>query len=207
MRYRSLYRQLGLSPHQTAEFEKLIAEQYWTISDQLAVQVLQNPKLSPLEHEQIKRQLLVPIEQAIQGLLGDEGYQRFRHHESTAYLRPVVETLAAKLFDGPHPLTAQQADVIVDILAANESAPRARLRSERWIERAIYGEGDPPPPTGLDVDWTTAVPQLREVLGPGQYFVIESEQQRANLRAQAAALRAEVDRALNIRARGSVPPR
>lgn len=127
--YSPLYRQLGLSPAQQAQFKALTLE-YWDRRNDFAREY---PASMPTNDPRFAAAALALSQEAAKtkalmaGAFGDEAVAKIGHFEETIQARPVVAQLADALFYSDTPLAVPQAEQIVDLVAANARNSRGTV--------------------------------------------------------------------------------
>jgi len=114
-----LYRRLGFSPEQISEFEAALVEQKEAIGD-----VFNATRSQGLAYnDPVLAKLIAPAQQdaeeKLKTVLGEAGEIEFKAYKKTFNARPSVDALAAALYYTEAPLTAGQADQMVQLVAAN----------------------------------------------------------------------------------------
>src|ERR1041384_6935842 len=80
------------------------------------------------------------MESDLHGLLGDAGYEQLKQFGATAGIREVVRSLASDLYHGSTPLTAQQGEQLVQVVAnhSSQNSSGSNPASADW--EAIFAE-------------------------------------------------------------------
>jgi hypothetical protein len=118
-RYGALFKKLGLPAPQIDQLKNLLVEKQVAVMDVYSAARAQG-LTGPGSREQIQalaQQTTGEIDSSIRSLLGDEGYRQFQQYEKTAPQRAVVDQLATRLSYTASPLTSQQSEQLVQILA------------------------------------------------------------------------------------------
>src|SRR5262249_5520646 len=76
-------------------------------------------------------------EAALRATLGDAGFAAFEQYSSTIPQRNVAEQLAGQLYNTNEPLTSQQAEQLVQVLAQNQFNPRAGSAPGNTVNGAV----------------------------------------------------------------------
>jgi RNA polymerase sigma factor (sigma-70 family) len=121
--YQALYRQLHLNEDQIAAFKALATEnaKRHTEIDQLAV--AQGLKVSDPSMAPLYRQADADFDGKVATSLGSDGQRTFQHFADTMWIRSATDTLARALFYSEAPLTANQADQLVNVVWDNMRSP------------------------------------------------------------------------------------
>jgi RNA polymerase sigma factor (sigma-70 family) len=124
-RYGALFKALDLSPAQRDQFKKLLLDRQNLTRDVFAA-----GKAQGLSDDDIRANLPAMLEKSradldsgIRDLLGDAGYQQYQQYQNTLPQRSLVDQLASRLNSTATPLTSQQTEQLVQILAANSPVP------------------------------------------------------------------------------------
>jgi RNA polymerase sigma factor (sigma-70 family) len=123
-RYAPLYRQLGLSPQQIAEFEDVITEgqQSFYDTNNAAVAVQVDPS-DPAVRAALKS-AKSSMEENLRRLLGDTGFDQYTAFNKLDPGRTYFEPVITNFYYTDTPLTAEQGDKLLEILAANAPPPQ-----------------------------------------------------------------------------------
>lgn len=124
-RYGALFKALDLAPAQREQLKKLLLDQ-----QNLPRDVFAAGRSQGLSDEDIRANLPAMLQKSradldsgIHELLGDAGYQQYQQYQNTLPQRSLVDQLASRLNSTATPLTSQQTEQLVQILAANSPAP------------------------------------------------------------------------------------
>ena len=124
-RYGALFKALDLPPAQRDQLKKLLLDQQNLVRDLLAA-----GKAQGLSDEDIRANLPAMIQKSradidsgLHDLLGDASYQQYQQYQNTLPQRSLVDQLASRLNSTATPLTGQQMEQMVQILAANSPTP------------------------------------------------------------------------------------
>ena len=163
--YGPLYRKLGLSTQQIANFEAAMDEQEQTCSDALLAARSQqvsyeDPSLAPL-----KASVFKPADDKLRATLGDAGFEQYTAYRKTMDSRAAVDSLATALYYTETPLTAGQADQLTQLVAANTGK-----RSVDAVGITTLGE----------IDWDKVSTQAQGILSSPQLNLLQAvgEKQR-----------------------------
>ena len=120
-RYSALFKNLNLPADQIDKLKGLLAERTTTMLDVLSVASVQgvDPRDNPAAFRQLVASTQDEINKSIKSLIGDQGFAQLSTFEQTMPQRNLVNELQQRLSYSNTPLTAAQADQLVQILAAN----------------------------------------------------------------------------------------
>jgi hypothetical protein len=118
-RYAALFRALNLTPDQLAQLKALLLDKQTVRQDVLlsATQQGINPLQNPRELRDLEATAQAEIDDKIKTLLGPDGYAQFETFQQTQAQRGVVNQLRESLSYTATPLTKEQGDQLVTILA------------------------------------------------------------------------------------------
>lgn len=120
-RYASLFKNLNLSPEQTEKLKALLIERQASRQDVFEAARAQG--IDPRENPEAYRKLMADarnqVESSIKSVLGDSGYAQLQNYEQTMPQRGLVNEIQQRLTYSNTPLTANQAEQLVQILATN----------------------------------------------------------------------------------------
>jgi hypothetical protein len=161
-RYAALFRNLNLAPDQAAKLTALLAERGTTVQDVLSAAREQgiDPRENPAAFRKLVADAQNQINDSIKATIGDQGFAQLTHFEQTMPQRALVNDLQQRLSYTSNPLTATQAEQLVQILAANAPQRPAASGGNVMVssppEAAVIFRGGPPPdgvpgPRGPDV--------------------------------------------------------
>lgn len=140
-RYGALFRSLNLPPEQLDKLETLLLERQNTTQDVLAAAREQG--LDPRTDRENIRKLITDaqssIDANIKSVIGDNGFAQLTNYEQTMPQRNLVNALQQRLSYASNPLSASQADQLVQILAANP--PPARNNASGNNNGGAAGDG------------------------------------------------------------------
>lgn len=125
-RYATLFKNLNLGPEQVSQLTTLLAERTTTMQDVMAAAREQgiNPRENPDAFRKLIADAQNDINSSIKSVIGDDGFAQLANYEQTLPQRNVVNELQQRLSYTSTPLTAAQAEQLVQILATNQP-PRA----------------------------------------------------------------------------------
>ncbi len=119
--YASLFRNLNLTPDQTAKVSSLLADRVNTMQDVMNAAREQgiNPRTDPQGFQQLVASAQNDINNGLKAVLGDAGFSQLQSYEQTMPQQNVVNQLQQRLSYTDTPLTPAQASQLVQVLAAN----------------------------------------------------------------------------------------
>ncbi len=138
-RYATLFKNLNLPPDQVEKLTALLAERSTTMQDVMSAARDQgvNPRENPDAFRKLVADAQNEINNGIKAVIGDQGFAQLSNYEQTLPQRNVVNELQQRLSYTSSPLTAAQAEQMVQILAS--TAPH----------RTTSTAGPPPPDAGV----------------------------------------------------------
>jgi len=154
--YGALFKSLNLSPEQLTQFQSLLADRQQAMMDTMQAAREQgiNPREDPDGFKTLMSQTLAQSDQSIQQALGDAGFQQYQQYQQTLPERNTVNTLQQSLSYTQTPLTDDETNAMINLLAQTQPAradrdagPRDHGPHERRRERQGDGGHDRP---GLD---------------------------------------------------------
>lgn len=124
-RYAQLFKSLNLTPEQLERFKNLLVERNTAMMDVLAASRQQgiNPRADRDAFQKLVSDAQAQVDESIRSTLGDVGFQQYKNFEQTQPQRAVVNQLEQRLSYSSTPLSDDQANQLVNILAATSSAP------------------------------------------------------------------------------------
>lgn len=139
-RYAALFRNLNLPPEQTAKLTALLAERGTTVQDVMSAARDQgiDPRENPAAFRKLVADAQNQINDSIKAVIGDQGFAQLTNYEQTMPQRALVNDLQQRLSYSSTPLTATQAEQLVQILATNQP-PRATSTSGNRMVSATEG--------------------------------------------------------------------
>lgn len=188
-RYSALFRMLNLSPAQLEKFKDLLVEKRTAVADVMAAARSQG--LTGRENRDELRALVndtqAEIDATIRAEIGETAFQQYQGFEQTQPQRSVVSQLEQRLSYSGTPLTPQQSEQLVQVLAANSPAstgqPQGRVAIRAGGGNAAGMFFTNPAPITND-----AVAQASTVLAPAQVQALQSLQQEQQAQAQLSQL-------------------
>ena len=120
--YGPLFKALNLTPDQLAQFQSLLADKQQSLMDvmQAAREQGINPRADPTGFQALVNQAISQVDQSIQQALGDAGYQQYQQYQQTLPERNTVNNLQTQLSYTQTPLTEDQANAMIALLAQNQ---------------------------------------------------------------------------------------
>jgi hypothetical protein len=151
-RYAALFKNLNLPAEQVERLKTLLADRSTTMQDVMAAAREQgiNPRENPEAFRKVVADAEDQINNGIKAAIGEQGFAQLTTYEQTLPQRNLVNELQQRLSYTSTPLTAAQAEQMVQILAAN--AP-PRQPSNQVVSNnsgqpqagTSPGRGGPPP--------------------------------------------------------------
>ncbi|ACB76278.1 hypothetical protein [Opitutus terrae] len=122
-RYAGLFKRLGLSPAQLDQFKNLLVEKNTAMMDVMMAAREQglNPRRDRAAVDQLVAEANTDIDSNIRAVLGETGFTDYKNYEQTLPQRATVNQLEQRLSYSTTPLTAEQSEQLVQILAANQT--------------------------------------------------------------------------------------
>ena len=187
-RYAALFKNLNLSPAQLEQFKNLLVEKQTAMTDALAAARAQgiNPRTDPDDFQKLITDAQAEADSNIKSTLGDAGFAQYQQYQQTLPQRNVVTQLAQSLSYTNTPLTPDQTEQMVSILAANAPASaNSTANNIRATVTAGFGIGGPGQTSPITND---AITQSSSVLSPAQVTALQQLQaaQQAQAQLQAA---------------------
>ena len=122
--YAKLFKQLNLAPEKLEQFKKLMVERQSVANDVFSAAVEQglDPVQGRREIVRMTGEAQGKVDGEIRSLLGDADFSSYQGYQATLPQRGVVNQVQQSLSYTPTPLTDQQAEQLVQILAQNPVA-------------------------------------------------------------------------------------
>lgn len=141
-RFAGLFAKLNLSPADLEKFKDLLAQRQSTGMDVMNTAREQglNSRESRAELRQLVSTLEAEADAAIQGLLGENGYQQYQEYERTLPQRNLANQLQQRLNYSSSPLTPAQTDQLVAALAASAAPSSTSGRGFRGPQVIVTDE-------------------------------------------------------------------
>ena len=175
-RYATLFKNLNLSPAQLEQFKNLLVEKQAAMTDALAAARAQgiNPRTDPTDFQNLITSAQADADANIKSSLGDAGYAQYQQYQQTLPQRNVVNQLAQSLSYTSTPLTPDQTEQMVSLLAANTPASANstgnNIRATVTAGFGLGGAGQTSPITN------DAITQAATVLAPAQVTALQQLQ-------------------------------
>lgn len=121
-RYAALFKNLALSPEQLEKFKNLLVEKSTAAMDVMMAAREQgiNPRRDREAFDKLVADTQSEIDTSIRDALGETAFAQYQDYERTLPQRAVTDQLEQRLSYSSTPLTAEQSNSIVSILAANQ---------------------------------------------------------------------------------------
>ena len=149
-RYATLFKNLNLPTEQVEKLKTLLAERSTTMQDVMSVAREQgiNPRENPDAFRKLVSDAQNEINNSIKSVIGDQGFAQLTTYEQTLPQRNIVNELQQRLSYTSTPLTAAQAEQMVQILANNTPQRSAGSSPGSGQEGRPPGGGRGGPPPG-----------------------------------------------------------
>lgn len=140
-RYAALFKRLALTPDQLEKLKNLLVEKSTAMAD--VMMAAREQGINPRQDREAFRQLVdgaqAEIDTAIRGTLGESGFAQYQDYERTLPQRSIVEQLEQRLSYSSTPLTSDQSNQVLAILASTQPAPNAASGAEINLGRGPLG--------------------------------------------------------------------
>jgi len=125
-RYAALFKNLNLPPEQIERLKSLLLDRQTTVQDVFAAAREQgiNPRSDPDAFRKLVADAQNEVNNSIKAAIGDAGFAQLQQYEQTQPQRNLVNDLTQRLNYSDMPLSAAQAEQLVQILAANQPERR-----------------------------------------------------------------------------------
>ncbi len=142
-RYATLFKNLNLTPAQLEQFKNLLVEKQTAVTDALAAAREQgiNPRTDPEDFQKLVADAQAESDASIKATLGDAAYAQYQQYQQTLPQRNVVNQLAQSLSYTSTPLTSDQTEQMVRILAASTPPSTSNGASTRATVASAFGVG------------------------------------------------------------------
>ena len=157
-RYAPLFKNLNLPADQIEKLKNLLADRSTTMQDVMIAAREQglNPRENPDAFKKVVADAQNQISQGIKSVIGEQGFAQLSNYEQTIPQRNVVNELQQRLSYTSTPLTAAQAEQMVQILASNTPQrqpgnPGAAGENMRISGGTPMGRDGPPPGGGVRI--------------------------------------------------------
>jgi len=153
-RYGALFRTLNLTPEQTDKLKGLLADRSNTRMDVMTAAQEQGIDLraNPDEVRKLFADAQNELNNSIKAVVGENGFAQLQNYEQTLPQRGLVNDLQQRLSFSDTPLSASQADALVQILASN-AAPRPTSSGPSPSTAPTSGRGASDGPGGRGSDF------------------------------------------------------
>jgi hypothetical protein len=120
--YGALFKSLNLSPDQLSQFQTLLADKQQALMDVMQAARDQgiNPRTDPDGFKSLVSQAVSQSDANIQQALGDAAFQQYQQYQQTLPERNTINTLQQQLSYTQTPLTDDEANQMVALLAQNQ---------------------------------------------------------------------------------------
>lgn len=125
--YATLFKNLNLSPEQAEKLKSLLAERRDTLQDIRSVAREQglDPRTDRESYAKLVAGAQNDLNNSIRAVIGDSGLAQLQNYEQTLTQRNLVNDLQQRLSYTSTPLTAPQAEQLVQVLATTSPTPRS----------------------------------------------------------------------------------
>jgi hypothetical protein len=172
--YGAFWRSLGLSPDQIERFQGIMMDHDARMMDLDAAAQLHGPGKPDPAVDALRRETDDALRSAQLQLLGEAGYDQLQEYQRTLPVRTTVDGLAGSLALADLPLSPQQAERLVTIIANSSSTYRDGGTAESatvdtdamWRGQREYQEA---------YDWAPILTQAGEVLSASQVAVLAAQ--------------------------------
>ncbi|MEO6875109.1 MAG: hypothetical protein ABI222_09835 [Opitutaceae bacterium] len=185
-RYAALFKNLNLSPAQLEQFKNLLVEKQTAVTDALQAARAQgiNPRTDPEDFQKLITDAQTDADASIKSALGDAGYTQYQQYQQTLPQRNVVNQLAQSLSYTSTPLTPEQSEQMVQILAANTPASgNATGNNVRATVASAFGVGFGGAQANASIS-NNAIAQASSVLSATQLTALQQLQATQQARTQ-----------------------
>ncbi len=138
LRYGPLYVALRFSPDEISKFEAVMNDKFWTMSD--LVSAAKATGLPDTATTNIKKQALDLVDEKLLAELGESKYREYLQYDLVVDTRELTDALASKVYYSNSPLSAQQADKLTELLAANRTKSVA---PNEWLRAQVFARAGP----------------------------------------------------------------
>ncbi|HVS53934.1 MAG TPA: sigma-70 family RNA polymerase sigma factor [Opitutaceae bacterium] len=138
--YRPLFRQLGFSPEQIERFKTLMAHTQQVREQLIAELQARGAAVDETTLQVVRDRTEAEFEASMQSEFGEATERTFVHFQETLPLRGGVELLEKNLFYTETPLTAPQAEQMLEIVARTGLTPEGKIDWREATEPRHYDE-------------------------------------------------------------------
>jgi len=176
-RFSSLFKSLNLTPAQLEQFKNLLVDKQTAITDALAAARAQgiNPRTDPEDFQKLVADAQAESDASIKATLGDAGYAQYQQYQQTLPQRNVVNQLSQSLSYTNTPLTNDQSEQLIQILAANTPSTNTNGNNTRATVAAAFGVGFGGAMMNTPIT-NSAITQSATVLAPSQVQALQQLQ-------------------------------
>lgn len=136
--YRALYRRLGFTAEQSARFHALALDNIRLHEELLKTASEQDPQLTPSMQRLIDDRAQADLLARVRETFGEATLQAMVHHEETLPLRGSAEELTKALFYSDTPLTAAQAEPLLDAAAHSLRNAQGKINLEPMVQADFF---------------------------------------------------------------------
>lgn len=186
-RYAAMFKLMNMTPEEQAKFKSLVAERQNAVMDVLAAAREQG--LNGRENRDQIRAMIdsaqAEVDNSVKALLGDQRYDQYKSYETTMPQRSTVDQLTSRLSYTQTPLSSQQSEALISILASSGGTTGGGNRGGFGGGiGAIAGAG----PTQSAQITTQAITQAQGILSQPQIAALQQMQAEQQAQAQLARL-------------------
>lgn len=138
-RYRAFYQKLGFTAEQSAQFKALVLDNVRHREELLKTALTGDARLTPEQSRAIDEQLQAELLASVRANFGDATAQAMQHYNDTFPLRGPVDEFAKTLFYTNTPLTAAQAEQLIDAVANSERNAQGKIDLDWMVQNDFYG--------------------------------------------------------------------
>ncbi len=209
-RYAALFKSLNLTPQQLDQFKNFLVEKSTAMMDVLSAARAQgiNPRTDPAGFRQLVTSAQTEIDDNIRSTLGDAVFSQYQQYEQTLPQRALLSQLDQRLSYSSTPLTGDQSNQLMQILAATATVPPSNNGPRAFIGAAgaVLGTGGAMAGPHATITDATVSQAAGVLAGPQVDALKQIQQEQQSQAALAAAFRAQMQRNLGgTPAGGTVP--
>lgn len=171
-RYAELFKKLGLTPAQLAQFKNLLVEKQSAMMDVMAAARAQglDPRRDRDEVRALVTQTQAELDNNIHAVLGDGAFNDYQHYQQTLPQRATAEQFAQRLSYTATPLSPSQTEQLIQIFSqTSKSSGEGSARGNFLASIGVGGGGAPISEAALT--------QAQGVLSPDQLAALQQFQQ------------------------------
>lgn len=183
-RYAALFKKLNLSPQQLEQFKNLLVEKRAAVADVMAAAREQglNGRENRDEIRALVQNAQEEIDASIRSTIGESAYSQYEAFEQTQPQRTTVERLEQRLSYTDSPLSSEQSEQLVSLLAATSG--ETSNPANRGTRNAAARLGFPGGGGGGAQITDTTIQQASSVLSASQLQALQQVQQEQQAQAQ-----------------------